>query len=178
MPMPSILTFNELDGLEVREILENRIEQIFNGIPQFQKHMTLPRVKMTLDVTLEIYADQPHPDTIQIGDRLTVVVETPEVISAKSIDSAAPGPGGHPPDKLREMHGLPISKPDKGEKNIGAQIAYADVEMQSEERRPNLPGVEIRREGNVTAVMIDQGPAGLQHKEFNREPLVFGRPKK
>jgi hypothetical protein len=180
MPRPSILTYNDLDGLEVREILENRIEQIFSEVPYFQKHLTLPRVRMTLNVKLEIWADQTHPETVSIGDSLTVVLDQPtltEVFHAESVDSAAPGPGGHPPDKLREMHGLPISKPDKGDKDIGAQIAFADQETEPQERRPMLPGVEIKREGPVTAVIIDPGPAGLSHGQFNREPLRFGRPK-
>jgi hypothetical protein len=180
MPRPSILTYNELDGLEVREILENRVEQIFSEVPYFKKHLTLPRVRMTLNVKLEIWADQPHPDTVSIGDSLTVVLDQPslaDVFHAEAIDSAAPGPGGHPPDKLREMHGLPISKPDKGDKEIGAQIAFADQETLVDERRPALPGVEIHREGAVTSVIIDQGPAGLQHGTMNREPFRFGRPK-
>lgn len=186
MPLPAMLTFNELTGEEVREILENRCRQVFERVPQFQRHITLPRVKITLNVKLELWADQPHPETISIGDSLTVVVETePDVIEAQSVDAAAPIPGGHPPDQIREIHGLSVSRPERGPKDVGGQISYAD---QSAPTAPvahdaKYAGLTVKRNdmerdphdfadplsGYGTFVTIDQGPAGLKRGDFRRQ---------
>ena len=171
----------------MREILENRCQQIFQNVPYFQRHLTLPRVKMTLNVKLEIWADQPHPEQINIGDSLTVVLDQPvleEVIHAESVDAAAPIPGGHPPDQIREMHGLPVSQPTRGAREVGGQIVIAD-QPSAVSGPPQLPGLKIQSGGAgqeadpissyATFVTIDQGPAGLQHGMMNREPFHLSR---
>lgn len=174
MPQPAMLTFNELNGEEVREILENRCRDTFDRIPQFQRHMTLPRVRITLNVKLEVWADQPNPETINIGDSLTVVVDRPpEIYRAQSVDTAAPIPGGHPPDQIREQHGLPTSRPSRGAQNIGAQFSIADEPIESPVVTEPAPGVRITREAGGTVVELDQGPAGLQHGMMNRDRLTW-----
>lgn len=174
-PLASVVTFNELNGEEVREILENRCRQIFDKVPQFQRHMTLPRVKITLTVRLDLWADQPNPEQLNIGDSLTVIIEGPqlqEVITAVSVDAAAPIPGGHPPDQIREMHGLAVSRPGRGAQNIGAQISIADESIPAPVAEPT-PGVKITREAGGTVVELDHGPAGLQHGVMNRDRLTW-----
>jgi hypothetical protein len=169
-----MLTFNELDGMEVMEILQNRCRQIFEQIPQFKRHITLPRVKMTLNVKLEIWADQPHPETMNIGDSLTIVLDQPKLVEtyvAQSIDNAAPG--GNPPDKIREMHGLPISKPERGNRETGGQIAFADSPVETQGGQ--LPGISIEREGGQTTVWMDNGPAGLAHGRMERDRITLSR---
>jgi hypothetical protein len=186
MPLPAMLTFNELNGEEVREILLNRCRDIFDRVPQFQRHITLPRVRITFNVKLEIYADQPNPKTMDIGDKLTVVIEQPaEVIEAQSVDTAAPIPGGHPPDQVRELHGLPVAQPSRGPQNIGGQITISDQFSAGGEASPQLPGLTIQSGGAGheadplssygTFVTLDQGPAGLQHGMMNREPFRLSR---
>lgn len=194
MPLPSTLTFNELNGEEVRAVLENRFEQIMQQVPYFQRHLTLPRVKMTLSVKLEIWADQPQPETIKLGDALTVVYETqdePDTLEAESVDSTAPVPGGHPPDQIREMHGLPISQPGPGPREIGGQFVTQDnyppnAPNQLDGREvEGLPGLKISRTGSgmidgmassshATIAKIDQGPAGLRMGQMNRDRWNFG----
>jgi len=192
MPLPSMLCYNELDGSEVGHILERRFEQVMQSVPYFQRHITLPRVRMTLQVKLEIWADQPAPETLNIGDTLTVVLDEPvlDTITAESVDSTAPG-SGHPPDQLREMHGLPVSQPARGAREIGGQVAIGDqypapgAGLEGREVE-GLPGLKISRTGSgvidglptargATVALIDQGPAGLRANEMNREAWRFGR---
>lgn len=199
-PLPTTLTFNELDGSEVAHVLENRFHQIVERVPYFQRHLTLPRVRMTLQVKLEIWAEQPSPEVHSINDRIDVVLDDPRlaaIIEAEAIDSAAPGPGGHPPDQIREMHGLPILQPTRGPREIGGHIATGDTWQASPGARfqepglegrevEDLPGLRISRTGtgtidgmptssNATVAKIDQGPAGLRSGRMDRDAWTFGR---
>jgi hypothetical protein len=193
MPLPSMLTFNELDGSEVAHVLENRFGQILQAVPYFKKHITLPRVRMTLNVRLEIWADQPSPETLNIGDRLTIVFDEPQLtdtITAESVDCAAPVAGGHPPDQIREMHGLPISQPARGPRELGGQVSISDQQVPLEGREvSDMPGLKVSRtgtgfidglptSGNATVAKIDQGPAGLRSGQMNRDAWHFGGGKK
>ena len=189
MPLPSTLTFNELNGEEVKQILESRCAQVLDGVPYFQKHITLPRVKMTFQVKLEIWADQPHPEQINIGDSLTVILDEPELIetiTAESVDNAAPIPGGQPPDRLRQMHGLPVATPARGPQEVGGHIALSDSYQPLDGREvEDRPGLKVNRTGSgvidgmptsshATVAKIDQGPAGLRAGRMDRENWNFG----
>ena len=193
MPLPAVLTFNELDGEEVRAVLESRFEQIMKQVPYFQRHITLPRVRMTMTVKLEIWADQPQPETLNIGNTLTVVYQPEpqpdDIFDARSVDSTAPTRGGKPPDEIREMHGIPVSTPGPGPRNVGGHIATSDSwsEPLSLDGREveGMPGLKISRTGNgtidgiptsanATIAKIDQGPAGLRLGEMNRDAWHFG----
>lgn len=198
MPLPSILTYNELDGSEVSLILQGRFQQILAAVPYLQRHLTLPRVRMKLEVTLEVWADQPTPDILKINDRVEVKVDGPEAeaaelietVEATSIDIAAPIEGGHPPGEIRAMHGLAIPTPGPGARNVGGHIATADhaavLEGQEVEGRPGLTvsrtgtgmiGGELAGPRGATVAKIDQGPAGLRSGNMNRENWNFGRKK-
>lgn len=190
MPMPSMLTFNELTGEEACQVLENRFEQIMSQVPYFQRHITLPRVRMTLNVKLEIWADQPQPETVNLSNTLTVIYdgepEPSHVIEAETVDSSAPGNGGRPPDQIRDMHGLPIPQPGPGPRNVGGHIATSDSYSQLEGCEvQGLPGLRISRTGSgvidgmvgpqgATIAKIDQGPAGLRQGQMNRDAWHFG----
>ena len=190
MALPVLLTYNELDGTEVAHVIQNRVEQFLRTVPQFQKHITLPRVRINLIVKLEVWADQPSPEIIPLGDRFDVVVEKPhdpvEIYTGESADSSAPTPDGHPPDQIREMHGLPISQPARGQREIGGQIAISDhyVPLEGNEVE-GMPGLKVNRTGsgmidgmptstNATVAKIDQGPAGLRLGQMNRQAWHFG----
>lgn len=188
--MPSMVTYNELDGTEVAAVLENRFDQFVRGVPYFQKHITLPRVRITFQVKLEVWADQPSPEVIALSDRLEVIVEgsndPTEIITAESTDSSAPIPGGHPPDQIRELHGLPVSRPARGPRDIGAQVWISDqVEPLDGNEVQGMPGLKVSRTGNgmidgmptssnATVAKIDQGPAGLRNGQMNRNAWQFG----
>ena len=193
MPLAAILTFNELDGEECRAVLENRFQQVMQEVPYFKRHLTLPRVRMTLNVKLEIWADQPQPETVNLGNTLTVVYNPepePDTLEFKAVDSSAPG-DGFPPDQIREMHGLPISQPGPGAREAGAHIATSDIyppnvpdRLSGREVR-DMPGLTVSRTGNgvidgmptsanATVAKIDQGPAGLRMGQMNRDQWRFG----
>lgn len=188
--LPSLVTYNELDGTEVATVLQNRFEQFLRGVPYFQKHITLPRVRISFQVKLEIWADQPSPEIVPLGDKFDVVIEgsadPTEIITAESADSSAPIPGGHPPDQIRELHGLPVSRPARGPRDIGAQVTMSDRTEPLEGREvQDMPGLRISRTGsgvidgmptssNATVAKIDQGPAGLRAGQMNRDHWNFG----
>jgi hypothetical protein len=153
-------------------------------VPYFQRHITLPRVRMTLRVELQIWADQPSPETQYISDMLEVVYDQPvlvDAITAESVDSTAPT-DGHPPDQVRELHGLPVSAPSRGPREVGGQIAVADQFGEPQPPEQSLAGLKIRRTGPAdpisryaTVAVIDQGPAGLSYGQMNREPFQLSR---
>lgn len=184
MALASMLTYNDLNGEEVRHVIENRVQQFFNEVTYFQRHMTMPRVRITTQVRMEVWADQPSPDVIPLNDRFDVVVERSqepmETISAEAVDSTSPN-DGNPPDEVREMHGLPISTPTRGARSIGAHIGVAD--SFSEPTPPMLPGLTVTRTGDradsiaryATVAIIDAGPAGLAHGEMRRESFSLNR---
>ena len=186
---PSMLTFNELNGKEVKQILKNRCDDILEEVPYFQEHITLPRVRITFNVKCEIWADQPHPEQINIGESLTVILDEPvlrETITAESVDNAAPIPGGVPPDRIREMHGLPISTPQLGPQEVGGHITMSDAYEGLEGREvEGRPGLKISRTGSgmidgmptsahATVAKIDSGPAGLRSGRMDREAWHYG----
>ena len=185
-----MMTFNELDGTEVAGVLRNRFDQFLAGVPYFQRHLTLPRVRISFQVKLEVYADQPQPEVIPLGDKFEVVVESEpgpsDVITAESLDSSAPIAGGHPPDQIREMHGLPLVQPARGPRETGGQVTISDQPVPLEGREvEGMPGLKISRTGsgmidgmptseNATVIKMDPGPAGLRSGQMNRERMHYG----
>lgn len=189
MPMPSMVTYNELDGTEIAGVLRNRFNDFLAGVPYFQKHLTMPRCRISFQIKLEVWADQPQPDLIRVGDNFEVVIERPhepaEVIEAESTDSTAPIPGGFPPDEIRDMHHLPITQPMRGRKEVGGHLIIADQPMLDGREVEAMPGIKISRTGsgmidgmgtsaNATVIKMDPGPAGLRSGMMNRTPMHYG----
>ena len=188
MPMPSMVTYNDLDGVEIAAVLRDHYNDFLATVPYFQKHLTMPRVRITTQIKLEVWADQPVPDVIPLGDRFEVVIERteePEVIEATTSETTAPVPGGHPPDEIRDLHNLPISTPMRGRKEIGGQLVIADQPMLDGREVELQPGIKISRTGsgmldgygtsaNATVIKMDPGPAGLRSGQMNRTPMHYG----
>lgn len=148
MPLPSGATFNELDGEEVKAILIARFRDKLDSIPYLQRHLTLPRVEMITLIQLKLWADQPTPEVHEISDSYTINV--------------SPTPGGHPPDQVRDDHGLPLHTQVK----VAHLPFHADVSMLDGKVVESIPGLRVDRTGTAalpgsTFVTMDQGPAGL-----------------
>jgi hypothetical protein len=151
--LPTGATFNELDGEEAKEILVKRFRARLDEVPYLQRHITLPRVKMSLLVTLSLYNDQPTPELHEISDEYSLLVLNDSV-------NVSPTPGGRPPDAVRDDHSLPIPQQIKVDKLpyhadvLGGRVVTNDS------------GLVVDRTGaaplpNSTFVTMDQGPAGL-----------------
>lgn len=162
MPLPRSLTYNDLTGEEVKHILVQRMEQVLADVPYLQKHITLPRVKMTLHIELDCWADQSTRETKHIQDEVDVLGESYSLVT--SVDSS---PKGDPPDKIREDHGLGVPTPRRG--------AMA-VEDTVEGRRYQMPngaivdrtGANTKTQGNATVIEQDFGPARNGRPEVAR----------
>jgi len=194
MPLPSRLTFNELNGEEAKQILIQRDSDLLSHVPWLQRHLTLPRVRMSLELRLEMYADQPTPEQHNINDRLDIDTDNPiddaEEVNLKLTDrvSAAPQHGGKPPDRIREEHQLHIPKPTMGDRAIGGHVVLVDCTPPAPPPTPpkqldgavveEIEGLSVdrtRSEFNATVVKQDFGPAGLSHGGQREQQLRFGR---
>lgn len=132
MPLSREQIYNDLNGAEAKEILITRFAARLNEIALLQRHLTLPRVRMKLSVSFELYADQSASETHTIEDDFTIrTAQSEESISRSPLTSPIPRAEapiyrhelefedlidaspqtGDPPDKIREESGLPIPTP-------------------------------------------------------------------
>ena len=182
MPLPRTLVYNDLSGDEVKHILAERFATLLSEVPYLQKHLTLPRVKMHLNVVLEVWADQATPETKQIMDQVEIRGEAMEL--STTIDASR---NGQPPDLIREQYGLGIPTPEP--QRIGGIRRTEDT---VENRRITMDnGVIIDRTGSSeearsgsTVVKQDFGPAregrrlmnfANQQRASNPAPPNFNR---
>lgn len=120
MPLAPEMVYNDLNGEEVKEILLTRFADLLNKVPDFQRHLIIPRVKMRLNVQLEVHGR--NPPSFTITDDLTIRMRAgetqdlePELFDLTAEVNADSGdPSGQPPDQVREEHGLPVMEPRKG----------------------------------------------------------------
>lgn len=125
MPLPSELVYNSLDGDEVKKILCARFLDVLNQISDFRSLITFPRVRMEMNIRLEVAGRTPpnfrvaddvvirvNPSFIPPLDptQEEVEVEVDETVEINGDDMA----DGLPPDQLREEHSLPIPTPQRG----------------------------------------------------------------
>jgi len=161
---PSLVTYNDLNGEEVREILVDWFRQLLSSQPVMQKHLTLPMAKIDLKVTVDVamfhggtvpVASPPEVMSI-LGDvsvQNAIAAQQPHVELA-AVVNAAPIPGGQPPDQIRSQHDLPIARPGYGDRSIGGHVQVADivdiVESTVEEtnRRREAAGVRLPQPAN------------------------------
>ena len=152
MSLPTGATFNELDGEEAKAVLIQRFRAKLDEVPYLQRHITLPRVKMSLLVQISLYNDQPTPEVHEITDEFNLIVLHDSV-------NVSPTPGGHPPDQVRDEHGLQIPTQMKVDKlPYHADILGGRVVEEG--------GLKFDRTGDApikgaTFVTMDQGPAGI-----------------
>lgn len=182
MPLSREQVYNDLNGAEAKEILIQRFAARLNEVALLQRHLTLPRVRMKLSVSLELYADQASPEPHIIEDDFTIRTESD---SRPSLTLPAPraeaiprteefediidsSPSGDPPDRIREESGLPIPTPMRD--RVTRQTADMPETVQLTD------GVTIKRvNGGVgpspsrgaTIIEQDFGPArGRQESQY------------
>jgi hypothetical protein len=179
--LPSQLTYNDLNGSEAIEILTDWFRQLLQSQPQLQPHLTLPMARIGLNVGVRIdmfiggtVPVESPPEELKIEGGVTLenrlsgepqipIVDPRRVESNLStVVNVAPIPGGNPPDKVREQHGLPISRPGYGSRETGSHLFLADVVDKYEQKRVESP--TGGREGIVADGYV-----------FSSEPAAAGK---
>lgn len=120
MPLSAEQIYNDLNGQEVKEILVQRLAQILDQIPYLQRHLTLPRVRMTMHIQLEVDGVPEHHRTRDINDQFTVKLANPplEYDTVDYVGQAEVDTYANPPDQIRDEFQLPIMTP-KRDKMVG-----------------------------------------------------------
>jgi hypothetical protein len=151
--LPSNAAYNDLTGTEARQILEQRIGMVLDQVPYFQKHLTLPRLRMRIQVEIVLNAESPGGTVIPISDDFTVTSESPDhpdaVITSDDVIDASPGPprdGHKPPDQIRDEHGLE-RPPDRMSAVFDPRTAQRDLPPALPPTE--IPGVRIERGSNL-----------------------------
>jgi hypothetical protein len=155
MPLAAEQVYNDLTGEEAKEILVTRFADLLSQYPYFKRHITLPRVQMTLSVHLDLWGCT--PPTTDINDE--VVIRTREVPAEVEQLSSADAQveidsRNTPPDQVRTEHGMPIMTPT---------------------RTPDgIQDVPVVREGGKYAKFVVQdrgGPASQGHLQY-QDPIT------
>jgi hypothetical protein len=177
--LPSNLTYNDLNGLEAKEAILDWVRQLLDSRPELQSHLTLPNadIKIALNIGIDMYvggsvpvASPPETLTILGGTSLRNEISgsnsnrapgLEESLSTQNISlgariNAAPIPGGDPPDKVRERHGLPVTRPGYGPRETGSHLFLSDIVEETSKTSPSGG-----REGVVAdGYLFSSEPAG------------------
>ena len=118
MNLPSIQSYDDINGSEALEILHTRFYGFLHTLPELQERFALTRVVMRLEISLDIWGASP-PKKIY-HDKLEIQITEPlppgwqEAQSTHSheaiIDSRQ-----NPPDQVREEHSLPLPRGIRGQ---------------------------------------------------------------
>jgi hypothetical protein len=144
MRLPSNLTYNDLNGLETREILSNWFMQFLASQPALQAHLTLPNARINLEVAInvELFVGgtvpiESPPEQLLMRGNVGIVNSSlhdappdPQFkfpASMQTTINVAPVAGGNPPDQVREQHGLPIPTPGYGSRETGSHLFVGDI---------------------------------------------------
>lgn len=176
-PLSRDLIYNDLNGEECRAILLQRITTLLAICPMFVRHLTLPRVKMTVNITLEVFECEPPIRTLtdevvvrspgQLGegvDDMTGLPLKPHVYDGKEVIDTF----NNAPDQIREEHGLPIATPTRHP----LTKQHVDVMVASGQPAPPLPAPGPPRvpynvpveEGQVRVTLDRGGPVSTDTK--------------
>ena len=148
MPLPREAVYNELNGEEVRQILRRRVDDLLSTVPYLQRHLTLPRVRMTVTIDLVVRADQQGGERHRIADDFTVRTEDTSAadepsdvrLSGHDAVDAAPGPAGRPPGQIRDEFGLPDAVPTRGPVATHDEMVHGnDIPMPPDAAYGRLP---------------------------------------
>lgn len=182
MALSSEQIYDELDGAEVKEILVTRLREMLNSVPDFQPHLTLPRVHMKLSVHLDIFGRR--VPSLDLVNDLTLTTKRPveQMTLAKelvaedevSADTGVPVPNtpfdgaGQPPDQVREEHGLRTLEPVKDRAGITQQRPLRAV---GPDDVPSAPG---GRRYAAFRKLEREGPVVMGHVEYlpGSEPIM------
>lgn len=119
-------TFNALTGLELRKKILHDIEVMLDNDDRFRNHITYPRVKFDVKITIEAYPSEPNTFSLaadgDYGD--PQIIGTPRTITVESQGK------NQNPDRIRDEIGLPTPKPQATPEGI-VDLTKAQADEQS-----------------------------------------------
>lgn len=188
MPLSSEQVYDELNGAEIKQILLQRFKDLLDSVPDFQKHLTLPRVRMRLSVHLDIFGRR-NP-SLDILNDFTVSTREPEsrIELAKeleaeeslSADTGVPVPGtpfdgeGDPPDQVREENDLPVAVSVRDRVTRATQQVIQPAAAPPVENDPSPGRLAGGRRWAAFRVLEREGPVIQGYREYvsGHEPVI------
>jgi hypothetical protein len=187
--LPDKLTYDDINGEEALEILHTRFYDLLHTLPELQKRFALSRVKMRLEIVLEIDGASPpkriHHDQVEIlalADRSGMEHKSVIHELEASVDSRS-----NPPDLVREEHGLPLPRAIRSAAGImeTGLVPPADEPKYARPPKPlptselpaNLPSPTQKIEGrNRYASWVTQDYGSLQSgsRSGGEGPVIGG----
>lgn len=168
MPLSAEVVYNELNGEEGKEILVQRVSDLLSAIPEFRRLISLNRVRMRIDIELEVWGRT--PPTVSVKDEFMVLARNPlaedegeEIHAGYSAGSeiyANPSvPGGLHPDQIREDHALPIMVPTRG------PFGHQDEMIVRQPAQP-VPPAQLSKPNRVEATPEVEKGSGIRYASF------------
>lgn len=110
---PDIIEYNDLNGEEALEILHTRFYDLLHDLPELQQRFTLTRVKLRLEIALEVSGGTPpkriYHDSVEIKVANPLIEGIPEKTIERTL-VAEVDTFNNPPDEARVDHGLPVPR--------------------------------------------------------------------
>lgn len=157
MALSTEAVYNELSGEDTFQILMTRFQDLLKSVPEFHRNITLSRVKIDIDIRLEVAGRT--PPVFNVVDSFTVRSSQPglntfddEITLRTAINADTDYEEGQPADQIREEHGIAVMKPFRGPMGMEDRPALNPPEPKYEPYKPIL-------KGNTLTVELDNGPA-------------------
>lgn len=122
MALQTKAEYMDLNGKECREILAARFWQFLETIPEMQERFALTRVRLRLEVAIDVWGASPPRKIVHDNLEITTTAQHPssfaseeghhstiEEVNVRQGDNSLPSTDT-PPDLIREEHSLPVHR--------------------------------------------------------------------
>lgn len=111
--LPKIISYDDLNGAECKEILAARFWKFLENVPEFQLRFALTRVKLRLEIAMDVWGATPPRKIVHDDVEITATHDLPsnmtrtvtEIRDVEEVDAF-----NNPPDQIREEHALPVPR--------------------------------------------------------------------
>lgn len=116
--LPKNIEYSDLNGSECAEILTARFWQFLEQIPEFQKRFALTRVKLRLEIVMDVWGASPPRKIMHDQLEISTTESLPTTFEPKATHHeiiSEVDAFDNPPDLVREEHGLPVHRGQRGQ---------------------------------------------------------------